>query len=66
MRYVNLSTAVARKYLKILMENGLIEEKNGEYLLTEKGKQALALLREERKLELELALLINDLEKIFF
>jgi len=47
MRYVNLSSSVAKKYLKILIQNGLVEEKNYEYTLTEKGKKVLELLREE-------------------
>jgi predicted transcriptional regulator len=66
MRYVNLSSAVARKYLKTLKENGLIEEKNGEYTLTERGRKVLELLREERKLEIELAIILDDIEKMFF
>ncbi len=66
MKNVNLSTSLAKKYLKILMENGLIEEKNGEYILTEKGREVLGLLREKRKLEVELVLILNDIEKMFF
>ena len=61
MRNVNLSASLAKKYLKILMENGLIEEKNGEYILTESGRKVLELLREKRKLEVELALLLNEI-----
>jgi predicted transcriptional regulator len=64
MKNANLSTSLAKKYLKILMENGLIEEKNGEYTLTEKGREVLGLLREKRKLELELALLLNEITKL--
>ena len=64
MRNVNLSTSLAKKYLKILMENGLIEEKNGEYTLTEKGREVLGILRERRKLELELAVLFNEITKL--
>jgi predicted transcriptional regulator len=64
MRNVNLSTSLAKKYLKILMENGLIEEKNGEYILTDKGREVLELLREKRKLEVELALLLNEITKL--
>ncbi len=66
MKNVNLSTSLAKKYLKILMENGLIEEKNGEYILTKKGREVLGLLREKRKLEVELVLILNDIEKMFF
>jgi len=64
MRNVNLSTSLAKKYLKILMENGLIEEKNGEYTLTDRGREVLELLREKRRLELELALLLNEITKL--
>jgi len=46
------------------MENGLIEEKNGEYTLTEKGREVLGILRERRKLELELAVLFNEITKL--
>jgi len=61
MKNVNLSASLAKKYLDNLMENGLIEEKNGEYILTESGRKVLELLREKRKLEVELALLLNEI-----
>ena len=64
MKNVNLSASLAKKYLKILMENGLIEEKNGEYILTDKGREVLELLREKRKLEVELVVLFNEITKI--
>ncbi len=64
MKNVNLSASLAKKYLKILMENGLIEEKNGEYILTESGRKVLELLREKRKLEVELAVLFNEITKL--
>jgi predicted transcriptional regulator len=64
MKNVNLSTSLAKKYLKILMENGLIEEKNGEYILTDRGRKVLGILREKRKLELELALILNEITKL--
>ena len=63
MKNVNLSASLAKKYLKILMENGLIEEKNGEYILTESGRKVLEQIRDLRKLEVELALILNDLRK---
>jgi len=66
MKNVNLSASLAKKYLKILMENGLIEEKNGEYILTESGRKVLELLREKRKLEVELASILNNIKKMFF
>jgi predicted transcriptional regulator len=61
MKNVNLSASLAKKYLDNLMKSRLIEEKNGEYILTEKGREVLELLREKRKLELELALLLNEI-----
>jgi len=64
MKNANLSTSLAKKYLKILMENGLIEERNGEYILTDKGREVLGLLREKRRLEVELALLLNEITKL--
>ncbi|BDC00044.1 winged helix-turn-helix domain-containing protein [Saccharolobus caldissimus] len=63
MKNVNLSASLAKKYLKMLMENGLIEEKNGEYILTESGRKVLEQIRDLRKLEVELALILNDLRK---
>lgn len=63
MKNVNLSASLAKKYLKILMENGLIEEKNGEYILTENGRKVLEQMRNLRKLEVELALVLNSLRK---
>jgi len=64
MKNVNLSASLAKKYLDNLMENGLIEEKNGEYILTESGRKVLELLREKRKLEVELAVLFNEITKL--
>ena len=63
MKNVNLSASLAKKYLDNLMENGLIEEKNGEYILTESGRKVLEQIRDLRKLEVELALILNDLRK---
>jgi len=64
MKNVNLSASVAKKYLKILMENGLIEENDGEYMLTDRGREVLEVLREKRKLEVELAVLLNEITKL--
>jgi len=64
MKNVNLSASVAKKYLKILMENGLIEENDGEYMLTESGRKVLEILREKRKLEVELAMILNEITKL--
>jgi len=64
MKNVNLSASVAKKYLDTLMKSRLIEEKNGEYTLTDRGRGVLELLREKRKLEVELALLLNEITKL--
>ena len=60
MRNVNLNAISAKKYLDYLMKNRMVEEKDGEYALTDKGRRVLELLREKRKIELELTLLLND------
>jgi len=60
MRNVNLNAISAKKYLDYLMKNRMVEEKDGEYTLTDKGKRVLELLKEKRKIELELTLLLND------
>ena len=64
MKNVNLSASLAKKYLDNLVKNKLIEEKNGEYILTESGRKVLELLREKRKLEVELAVLFNEITKL--
>ena len=60
MRNVNLNAISAKKYLDYLMKNKMIVENNGEYALTDKGRRVLELLKEKRKIELELTLLLND------
>ncbi len=39
----------------------MIEEKDGEYMLTDKGRRVLELLREKTKIEIELAMLLNKI-----
>ena len=64
MKSANLSASLTKKYLDNLMKSGLIEEKDGEYALTDRGREVLELLREKRKLEVELALLLNEVTKL--
>ncbi|QGA68144.1 winged helix-turn-helix domain-containing protein [Sulfolobus sp. E11-6] len=63
MKYVNLSASLAKKYLSMLNEDGLIQEINGEYKLTEKGRKVLEQFRNMRKIELELATIIYEVRK---
>ena len=42
----------------------MIEEKDGEYILTDKGRRVLELLREKEKIETELVLLLDELDKV--
>ena len=62
MKYLNLSGTSARDYLDYLVKIGTIEKIDGEYKLTEKGKRVLELLREKRKIEVELALVFMELK----
>jgi predicted transcriptional regulator len=64
MRNVNLNIISAKKYLDYLTEKRMIEEKDGEYMLTDKGRRVLELLREKTKIETELALLLDELDKV--
>jgi len=61
MRNVNLNIISAKKYLDYLTEKRMIEEKDGEYMLTDKGRRVLELLREKTKIEIELAMLLNEI-----
>ena len=61
MKYLNLSGTSARDYLDYLVKIGTIEKIDGEYKLTEKGKRVLELLREKRKIEVELAFVFMEL-----
>jgi predicted transcriptional regulator len=61
MRNVNLNVISAKKYLDYLMKSKLVEEKDGEYILTDKGRRVLELLREKTKIEIELAMLLNEI-----
>ena len=63
MKYLNLSGTSARNYLDYLVEIGAIEKRSdGEYELTEKGRRVLELLREKRKIEVELAFVFMELK----
>ena len=63
-RYLNLSSTSARDYLDYLVEIRAIEKIDGEYKLTEKGRRVLELLREKRKIEVELAFVFMELEDL--
>lgn len=63
MKNANLSFSILRKYIDYLKEKGYIEEKDNSYVITEKGLEVLERLEKVRKLELQLAELINDLSK---
>ena len=63
-RYLNLSGSSARDYLDYLIKIGAIEKIDGEYKLTEKGRRVLELLREKRKIEVELAFIFMELEDL--
>lgn len=63
MKYVNLSASLAKKYLALMKENGLIEEKDGEYVITEKERKVLEQIRSIRKAEIDLITLVNELKK---
>jgi len=64
MSNVNLNVLPAKKYLDYLTEKRIIEEKDGEYILTDKGRRVLELLREKEKIETELVLLLDELDKV--
>ena len=64
MSNVNLNVLPAKKYLDCLTEKRMIEEKDGEYILTDKGRRVLELLREKEKIETELVLLLDELDKV--
>jgi predicted transcriptional regulator len=61
MRNVNLNVISAKRYLDYLMKNNLVEEKDGEYILTDKGRRVLELLREKTRIEIELTMLLNEI-----
>ncbi|QXJ27647.1 putative winged helix-turn-helix protein [Saccharolobus shibatae B12] len=63
MKNVNLSASLAKKYLSMLTDNGLIQEVDGEYKLTEKGRRVLEHFRKMRKIELELTTIIYEVRK---
>ena len=61
MSNVNLNVLPAKKYLDYLTEKRMIEEKDGEYILTDKGRRVLELLKEKEKIETELVLLLDEI-----
>ncbi len=63
MKNANLSFTLTKKYINIMMSNGLIEEKEGEYKITAKGKRLLENLRKIRSLETELVTLLNSINE---
>ena len=64
MSNVNLNVLSAKRYLDYLMEKRMIEEKDGEYIITDKGRRVLELLREKEKIETELVLLLDEIVAI--
>jgi len=63
MKNANLSFTILKKYLGYLIEKGYIEEKGSSYIITEKGLSTLERLKKMRKLEFQLAELINELSE---
>ncbi|WP_338598823.1 winged helix-turn-helix domain-containing protein [Sulfolobus tengchongensis] len=63
MKNVNLGASLAKKYLSMLESEGLIQDVNGEYKLTDKGRKILQQMRNLRKLQLELATVIYEIRK---
>jgi len=61
MSNVNLNVLSAKRYLDYLTEKRMIEEKDGEYIITDKGRRVLELLREKEKIETELVLLLDEI-----
>ena len=61
MSNVNLNVLSAKKYLDYLTEKRMIEEKDGEYIITDKGRRVLELLKEKEKIETELVLLLDEI-----
>ncbi len=59
MSNANLSVLSAKKYLDYLTEKRMIEEKDGEYILTDKGRSVLELLREKEKIETRISTTIG-------
>jgi len=64
MSNVNLNVLSAKRYLDYLTEKRMIEEKDGEYIITDKGRRVLELLKEKEKIETELVLLLDEIVAI--
>jgi len=63
MKNANLSFTLTKKYINMMISNGLIEEVDGEYKITEKGRRLLENLRRIRSLETELVTLLNSINE---
>ncbi|MGC9105861.1 MAG: winged helix-turn-helix domain-containing protein [Thermoprotei archaeon] len=63
MKYVGLSTVTLTVYLNYLRERGLIRDEEKGYVLTEKGKKVLDLLKEASSLESRLIFIMGELAK---
>ncbi|BFI74355.1 winged helix-turn-helix domain-containing protein [Sulfurisphaera ohwakuensis] len=63
MKNANLSFSILKKYIDYLEKNGYVEEKDGSYVITDKGIALLDRLNKVRNLEFQLAELINELSK---
>ena len=59
----NLSYDLTTNYINELMKNGLIENRDGIYVTTEKGKQLLELLERWMKVNSESTALLNQIKQ---
>jgi predicted transcriptional regulator len=63
MKYVGLSTVTLTVYLNYLTEKGLIKDEERGYVLTDKGKKVLDLLKEASSLESRLIFIMGELTR---
>jgi predicted transcriptional regulator len=63
MKYVGLSALTLRTYLTQMSEKGLIAESDKGYVLTEKGRRVLELLKEATSLESRLMYIMAELAR---
>ncbi len=63
MKNANLSFTLTKRYVEMMMSSGLIEEHDGEYKMTQKGRRLLENLRRIRSLETELVTLLNSINE---
>lgn len=59
----NLSYDLTTNYMNELMKNGLIENRDGIFITTEKGKQLLELLERWMKINSESTALLNQIKQ---